>query len=177
MSLKRKMSSHLFRRSTVYFFIFFSALAVQVDAGNAQEEFPWEMFIPAIIQSTSGLSPAQAAFIREIGYPQQFTKTFSYQGGRKRVDEFWVYSQHRVLETFINGVFVNESLLSGTHVHAPPSRCRPQYFQHDTTTQNIISRYGQPAKIKQATIWNGVLKTYVYPFMYLRFIRLERTFE
>ncbi len=169
MSLKKKIFNRLARLSVVFFSLVFLALAVWVVPCRAQEEFPWEMFLPAITNSTFRLSPAQATFIREVGYPQQFTKIFSYEGGEKRVDEYWVYSQHRVIESFINGIFVNETSFTGTYAIAAPSRYRPEHFHHHTTIQNILSKYGQPAKIKQATVWNGILKTYVYPFMYLTF--------
>jgi hypothetical protein len=109
------------------------------------------------------------AFIGQIGYPQQFVKIFSYEGARERVDEIWVYTQKKLLECFINGVFVKESTFSGNYAASAPSVYKPQDFQHRTTTQHIIARFGQPSSQKQETIWNGTLKTYVYPSIYFVF--------
>ena len=79
-------------------------LTINGDAGNLQNNSPGKTFLPLI--SNQSLSPAQLAFIGQIGYPQQFVKNFSYEGARERVDEIWVYTQKKLLECFINGVFV-----------------------------------------------------------------------
>ena len=136
-------------------------LTINGDAGNLQNNSPRKTFLPLL--SNQFLSPAQLAFIGQIGYPQQFIKRFSYEGARERVDEIWVYTQKKLLECFINGVFVKESTFSGDYAASAPSVYKPQDFQHRTTTQHVIARFGQPSSQKQETIWNGTLKTYAYP--------------
>ena len=169
MNLAKTSHNRHLRLTVLYISLALAASVIRVDMSHAQGEFSWEMFLPAIVNSTSGLSHAQKAFIRQIGYPQQFTRTFSSEGAKERVDECWVYTKYGVVECFINGIFVKESSFSGNYADLPPSRYRPQRFRHQTTIQDIVSRYGQPSSINQETIWNGVLKIYAYPFIYLVF--------
>ncbi len=137
------------------------------DAGNLQNNYSWRIFLPLV--GTEPLSPAQEAFIGQIGYPQQFVKMFSHEGGKERIDEIWVYTKQKIAEYFINGVFVKEATFSGTYGTGAPSVYKPQDFRHHTTIQDIITRFGQPSSQKQETIWNGTLKTYVYPSIFFVF--------
>jgi hypothetical protein len=148
--------------------IFISASTLFLSNRNAAADFSWKLFLPSLFNSSAVLSPAQEAFVKLIGYPQQFTKTFSYENGIERVDECWVYTEHKVVENFINGIFVSEKVFSSTYPKTNPQN-KPQQFSTNTKIPEIISRYGQPSITKQEDIWNGTLITYGFPSLYVVF--------
>jgi hypothetical protein len=108
------------RKTTIYLFVSCLGFLILVGRSNSGDHFSWEMFLPAITNSQA-LSPSQIAFVKQIGYPQQFTRLFSYDSGKERIDETWTYSNLCLMENFINGVFVSEKSFSCTPSGAAPS--------------------------------------------------------
>lgn len=108
------------------------------------------------------LSPAQQAFVSEMGYPQQFMKTFSDDNGKKRVDEVWTYVRQGLSESFVNGVFVSETELASNFPDFPSSRYHPENYNFDITLQDVLARHGQPLNIQQEVIDDMTVQYYIY---------------
>ncbi len=167
MNANRSAAGRILRFAVLGMVFHLFVFTMNGDAGKLQNGSTWKIFLPLL--STEPLSPAQLAFIGQIGYPQQFVKMFSHEGSKARVDEIWVYTPQKIAEHFINGVFVKESTFSGTYAASAPSVYKPQDFHHGTAIQDIVARFGQPSSQKQETVWNGTLKTYVYPSIFFVF--------
>jgi hypothetical protein len=157
-------------------FLFLVIIGIPVTHGastdgenNAVSFTPLLSYLLSQSNRVEGLSESQNILVGILGYPQQFTKMFSYEDGKKRVDEIWVYSEYRLTESFINGVFIGESSFSGSYGQIKPSLYKPQDFKHGTTIQNIISAHGQPLSTKDGNTWNGKTTTYLYRFFYVTF--------
>ena len=110
----------------------------------------------------SGLSPSQEAFVREMGYPQTFSKIFSINNGEVRVDEIWYYTSKGICENFINGIFIEEKKIDIHSTKTPETIFKPEDYRFDTTLQDVLNMHGTPVYTKKGKIGETELKLYVY---------------
>ena len=139
----------------------FLALLVKTGADLANQQ-NWMSNLAIHPMVFTPLSPAQKAFIDELGYPLQFVKMFSHDGKDRRIDESWVYLKQGLGENFINGVFVHEEALQNKLADAPEGVNHPERYHMDTTWNQIKSWHGEPKKTFTENLGIGVHTTYVY---------------
>jgi hypothetical protein len=132
----------------------FGTLLVQSNA-DIYDSNTWVSNLAVSNLYFSLLSPAQQAFINEMGYPEQFIKSFDEDQGQKRVDETWMYVQDGLTEYFINGVFIQEETLGTTNLDTQPRSYKPEDYNFDTTVQHILSKHGQPIEVKNEAPGSG----------------------
>ncbi|MBW1719747.1 MAG: hypothetical protein JRJ43_09335 [Deltaproteobacteria bacterium] len=139
----------------------FLALLVKTGTDLANEQ-NWVSNVAARAMVFTPLSPAQKAFINELGYPLQFVKMFSHDGKDRRIDESWIYLKQGLGENFINGVFVHEETLQNSLADAPEGVNHPERYHMDTTLSQIKSWHGEPRKTFTENLDIGVYTTYTY---------------
>lgn len=108
------------------------------------------------------LSTVQKVFVRASGYPQQFTKIFDIQNGKKKVVETWVYSKLGVMESFVDGKFVSEKVVGNPNPSVTPGELHPEDYRSTDTPHSIVSRHGTPMSITKEQDWMGPLIIYRY---------------
>ena len=141
---------------------FFGALLVK-SGGSLANANNWVSNLAIASMTLMGLSPTQAAFVRDLGYPLQFTKTFSQgSNGAQRVDETWIYLSRGLGENFINGVFTFEKQLENSLPDAPPGSFHPEHYSFDTTFDDVRALHGEPLETYKDAMAGGYYKTYLY---------------
>lgn len=141
----------------------YTFLALLVRAGtDLADEQNWMSNVATRSMFFNPLSPAQQAFIDELGYPLQFVKFFSHDGSERRIDETWIYLKQGLGENFINGVFVHEKVLENSIADAPQGVNHPERYHMDTSLSQIKSWHGEPKKTFTENLDIGVHSTYVY---------------
>jgi len=147
----------------------FFALLVKVGTDLSNEQ-NWVSNMAYRSMFFTPLSPAQQAFVDELGHPQQFVKIFGHDGEGPRVDETWVYLERGLGENFINGVFVYEKTLKNSLEAVPEALYRPDRYHMDTTLEQVRSWHGDPLETFTDVLDIGTHLTCVYDGIIFSFL-------
>jgi YVTN family beta-propeller protein len=121
----------------------FAGVLVEHGANLAETE-RWASNVAFQVMDFGSLSADQQAFVDALGYPQRFIKTFSTDDGVPRVDESWIYAGENLLESFVNGMFVNEVERDLSCIAPAAPLHRPEEFQLGASMADIKALLGEP---------------------------------
>ncbi len=108
------------------------------------------------------LSPVQQAFVRQMGYPNSFSKIITIKDGHVRVDELWFYVDEGLCESFINGIFITETEIKKKESKVQKGLFKPEDYPFNMTMDEVTGKLGPPLIQKEIDYNDTKMKLLIY---------------